>query len=247
MSNVYIGLEYEPQLTLLDYGPKSVNVYMNTIDAFKIEEYAPYVDLSIPWYLMQSSNTSGIGISHDLFSNLEVRTQPCLVEDVCDAIHEQTIALKEFVEMLALHVGSVGVLLPPSVPYVIDAKTDSVGSLDQLSELWKIWRSKHVSLSYSSEWLDSCVSMHIPMEKHETNLINTLLSEYETLCNTRFEALYNTRLHIKVPYAYCTYKELVNNLRHETNDIWFRGLSQKPQLIAYAYAKQKAHLVNSLV
>lgn len=249
MSDVYIGLEYEPQLTLLDYGSKAVNVYINTVDEFKIDTYDTYIDLSIPWYVFREFNEAGVGTSHDMFANLEVRTQPCLIQDVREAIHEQTSALKHFVELLAVHYGSVAVLLPPSTKYVLPETI----SLESYVSDKAIYRSKHISLSHTSEWLECSCSIPIPTSLSELTgsiPIPMSLFEIDTITNTTSLdtcSLRGARWHVKVPYAYTRYTELVQQFASETKVLWFQGLSQKPQLIAYAYAKQKAHLVNPLV
>jgi len=125
-----IGMEWEPQLTLLDYPRKAVHVKIaNQIrKPFAEDCGARSIILYIPRIFQTPRMQVDIGAT-----NIEIESQPVLLADWEEELIVCEQALQDFITQLALHVGPIGVFLPRTFK---DVESDALPVTKHINLSW---------------------------------------------------------------------------------------------------------------
>lgn len=226
LDQLYFGLEWEPQLTLLDYGAKPVKIDRVYIPEghcrvrqtrTKVVLEASVKDLCAPWF------EAGVG-TDPAVGNLEVRTSPFRFTDYPAICRQMTQRLAHQIQRWAPLVGPIAVFLPGS-----KAKSRRV--------------SKHLNVSPLAEWTTNKFMLNyrcrfIQYERHCQRLINPFCGPYW---------LQPYRGHLKVPYNWRPTPDNILDLlrRRSTRQAWKRA-SHEPQVLMYTYTGEHVAIVRNL-
>lgn len=100
-----IGIEWEPQLTLLRYPRSAVNVVADSGDRIMLRVGKETITVKV------GINDYSLGVDTAV-SNIEIRTLPVPVSKLKEETRRVYLLLQEFIVRMAKQVGPVGVFLP---------------------------------------------------------------------------------------------------------------------------------------
>lgn len=248
IDDAYVGIEWEPQLTLLNYPRLSVYVLMRSLsEDIKIEvknmdnPFYSHISLFIPPYLF--SGTKRIGIDKTVM-NLEVRSRPVKLDNLKDEIEKCNMELAHFIEKLSSYVGPVGVFIP------------SLYYKDCLSNHCNILvLTKHVNVSLCPIYLrNKPVHAGYIMYDEDMNKKYELSNkgkfhycEFDFFWDKcyRLDYLESQRMHVKVSYLFNDYESLVSAILNRESKYIIRYDNYDQKLIGYC-KKDKYIMINGL-
>ncbi len=217
----YVGIEWEPQLSVPDFGPKPVRVSASSM--CKKPEISDNKDntilLSLPLFMLDKQLNVDMAVC-----NLEVRTALCRYSQLNDAIIKAQERLERFVTDLAKETCPIGVLLPSSKSQEYPCfKHFNIGVVlnnpDEVDEV-----KAHIICVYNG--------LHDPPGK--------IILKPDNIAGDR--------LHIKIPYDFddynmiislCKEGDVLRNLDKLGNTLYrtFDKMLDQPLLVGYSYGK----------
>lgn len=243
IDDVYVGIEWEPQLTFLNYPKLSVYVLTTIFKDVKVKlksnDSYDYVLLSIPYEFLNKR----IGVDKAVM-NVEVRSEPVKLSNLKNEIEKCNIELANFIEKLTFYVGPVGVFIPSLYHKM------RVGELTHVSTNCKmLFLTKHVNVSLCPNYLhDEPIHLYYNMiweyelchkNKNKFHYCEFNFSWYKHSC------LKSQRAHIRVPYLFNDYEFLVSAILNRESKYIIRYDNYDPKLIGYC-KKDKYIMINGL-
>lgn len=187
-----VGIEWEPQITLLKYPCKAIYVYSmhfsTSIYATRSYECRTPGERAGMQLVLDESQlrkiTSDRVYIDDGVANLEVATKPVEIQDLAEEIEKCAKSLQKVSEYIATVTQSqVGVFLPVSTSHLLD-----------LHVIPLLKPAKHINID-------------IPLESLHS------LPDEERAFFARKAGVYGRRLHVPVPYNFTEYADLLEEVR----------------------------------
>lgn len=235
---VLIGIEWEPQITLLEFPNLPVNFRASLIESnIGIFDEGKNILVSIKDGLFRNYHTGDFTDNHCFLStdqvkqNIELRTFPTAFHQLEDQILLCNKYLKHFILKLRQRTNNgIGVFLPKAIL----AESDGIGFMDDRDVyhfLEYSTPSKHVNISFRGDNKLSMVTNSMLRNLDELpNRLNKSkeyksIRAFRTFIKTRIStADYGERLHITVPYNFTEYKKLIpfaKKLWNSDEQDWF--------------------------
>lgn len=227
MKNVLIGIEWEPQITLLEYPNLPVDFRSgysesNLIPFIKIVEDKKVTRVLVRESVFRNYSIGQFPHNHFFLStdqvkhNLELRTYPVSPSNLPEQIDFCNSYLSVFITQLKQYTSKgIGVFFPKA-DFNVFGGISYLNIQDHYEFLECHTPSKHVSISFQDELNNGSVCCkrlnHIEglarllSESKEYNSLN----HFRSFIKTRLSTVdYNSRIHITVPYNFTAYKKLI--------------------------------------
>lgn len=181
-----VGIEWEPQLTLLNAPNCPVYVYPD----FGATNFSLLENEGIAYLQVPTKYHHVIDVR-----NVEFRTPPVSLEELPQTCKEANEYMKGVIKEIARDVGAVGVFFPQSG---IDSPEDS-----------NVLPHKHVNISFPVHCIPGLFSLR-PLPDTYCVLSDLPSLNYLVKLSPYYECF---RLHIRVPYQFKDYEGLVEDVR----------------------------------
>lgn len=244
MNNALIGIEWEPQFTLLEYPNRPVDFIPlwssdHQINSIKISPNGKQISVLIreavfKGYLFKKYTYEHSYISTDpVKRNLEVRTYPVPVEDLPNQIQKCNRLLHKFILKMKQYTSDgIGVFLPKAILEV----SDVISFYDEEDHRYKFVThhipSKHVSISFSDAYNYSNKGIKLDGLNDLSQQLFHLkeyneLNSFRSFIKSRFSTIdYNRRIHITVPYNFTDYQGILpvaKQLWESNKNTWLKN------------------------
>lgn len=258
MREVLVGIEWEPQFTLLEF-PNLPVEFRSTCESpykpfLKIDKNKKIITVYVSKYLFDKYTSGRWPTEHFFVStdevkhNLEVRTYPTSPEKLSEQINFCNDYLGKFMTILGGHTKSgAGVFLPITGLH----NEEDIGFMDELDQYRFIRHhtpSKHFSISFNKvsepptiiNWSDS-LALELSKSKEYASLSNF---KSFIMCKPAYsvDKAYGLRIHINIPYNFTQYEKLIplaGKLWTSTNSNWLGSYLSLARYIDDWYKKNK--------
>lgn len=248
---IVIGIEYEPQVTLLRYPNLPVHFGRSTQESVSKVVYKDQDEIQhehVVVYLEHENELaslysnvihrykSGVDLSGDMYGNIEIRTEPCYLKDLPAELKRMTEALAQFTHDVAQYAGPIGVFLPPAnvhIPRYVRKRRHLQPMQWRDAAEKKLYLTKHISLSYTLKWSEIKICHALFENMREKTLLN----------DDSF------RHHYRVPYLWSDYATLIR--KHAQDHVeflypWKKETEYPSQLLMFCYPNSPTTILHHL-